>query len=268
MASSITRVPLITLLTDFGLRDAYVGIMKGVMLSLNPEVRLVDLSHELPPQGVLTGALVLQSAWRYFPPGTIHLAVIDPGVGSRRRAMAAICREHFFVGPDNGLFSLIFAEHETFTAVSLDNPNYFLPKVSATFHGRDIFAPVAAHLSLGVPLTSFGREFTDPVVLEIPSPEFRKAEVLGEVIDCDHFGNLISNIPFGSLQSWLRGRSGTLLVNGRIIPHLVTTYSELPPGTCLGLGGSHGYLEIACCQGSVVQVLGVGVGAKVKVLIS
>jgi S-adenosyl-L-methionine hydrolase (adenosine-forming) len=268
MIAGVPRLPLITLLTDFGLRDAYVGIMKGVILSLNPEVRLVDLSHELPPQDVLSGAFVLQSAWRYFPPGTIHLAVVDPGVGSRRRALAAVCREHFFVGPDNGLFSLVFAEQTPLTLVSLENPHYFLPEVSATFHGRDIFAPVAAHLSMGVPLTAFGPELFNPVELDFPAPEFGEKDVDGQIISCDHFGNLISNIPFQSLQVWLRGRSASLRVNSHPIPHLANTYSDLPPGTLLALGGSHGYLEIACRQGSAAQVLDALPGARVKVCLT
>ena len=134
--------PIITLLTDFGLKDAYVGIMKGVILSLNPDARLVDLSHEVPPQDILAGALMLQSAWRYFPPGTIHLAVVDPGVGSRRRALAAAGGEQFFVGPDNGLFSLVFAEQTPLMVVSLENPQYFLasksppPSTAGTFSHR------------------------------------------------------------------------------------------------------------------------------------
>ncbi len=212
MAAGVLRAPIITLLTDFGLGDAYVGIMKGVILSLSPDARLVDLSHEVPPQEVLSGAMVLQSAWRYFPPGTIHLAVVDPGVGSSRRALAAAGREQFFVGPDNGLFSLVFAEQAPLMVVSLENPQYFLAKVSATFHGRDIFAPVAAHLSLGVPLTAFGPALSDPVGLDFPAPEFGEEEVDGQIISCDHFGNLISNIPFMSLQSWLRGRSASFRV--------------------------------------------------------
>jgi S-adenosylmethionine hydrolase len=257
--------PLITLLTDFGLRDAYVGVMKGVILSLNPDVHLVDLSHEVAPQDIVSGALILQSAWRYFPPGTIHLAVVDPGVGSRRRAMAAACGEQFLVGPDNGLFSLVLAEQTSLTMVSLENPRYFLPDVSATFHGRDIFAPVAAHLSLGVALTYLGPALHDPVRLDLATPQFGEAEVKGQIISSDHFGNLISNIPFKALQSWLRERSAGLRVKGQVIPHLASTYSDVPPGTVLALGGSHGYLEIACRQGSAAQVLGAEVGDQVEV---
>ena len=130
MATGLSRPPIITLLTDFGLKDAYVGIMKGVILGLSPDARLVDLSHEAPPQDILSGALMLQSAWRYFPPGTIHLAVVDPGVGSRRRLLGAAGGEQFFVGPDNGLFSLVFAEQTPLMAVSLENPHYFLASIA------------------------------------------------------------------------------------------------------------------------------------------
>jgi S-adenosyl-L-methionine hydrolase (adenosine-forming) len=267
MAPGVFRPPIITLLTDFGLGDAYVGIMKGVILSLSPDARLVDLSHEVPPQDILSGALMLQSAWRYFPPGTIHLTVIDPGVGSRRRAMAAVSQEQFFVGPDNGVFSLVFAEQTPLLAVSLENPQYFLAQVSNTFHGRDIFAPVAAHLSRGEPLAAFGPEFFDPVKLDLPAPEFREAEVNGQIISVDHFGNLISNIPFESLQSRLRGRYASFRVNGQVIPHLATTYSDAPPGALLVLGGSHGYLEIACRLGRAAQVLEAAVGARVQVYV-
>jgi S-adenosyl-L-methionine hydrolase (adenosine-forming) len=260
MTSGVLPPPIITLLTDFGLGDGYVGIMKGVILSLNPAVRLVDLSHEVPPQDIISGALVLQSAWRYFPPSTIHLAVVDPGVGSGRRAMAAAWGQQFLVGPDNGLFSLIFPDQTPLSMVCLENPRYFLPEVSATFHGRDIFAPVAAHLSLGVALSSLGPRLVDPVRLDLPVPRFGEAAVTGEIIAYDHFGNLISNIPWGKLHFWLRGRPASLLVKGQVIPHLGTAYSDVPPGTVLALGGSHGYLEIACRQGSAAQVLGAAVG--------
>ena len=265
MARGISRPHIITLLTDFGQKDMYVGIMKGVILNLNPDVRLVDLSHEVGPQEIGAGAFMLLSAWGYFPPGTIHLAVVDPGVGSRRRAMAAACGGQFLVGPDNGLFSLIFAEHSPDAIISLENSCYFLPKISATFHGRDIFAPVAAHLSLGVPLTDMGPALSDPVRLDWPMPRFGEVEVIGQVVASDHFGNLISNIRFDRLESWLQGRSAKFRVQGQEISHLTTSYSEVPLGTLLTLGGSHGYLEIACRQGSAARVLGARVGVQVEV---
>jgi S-adenosyl-L-methionine hydrolase (adenosine-forming) len=267
MVPKFPHPPIITLLTDFGLQDAYVGIMKGVILCLNPEARLVDLSHEVKPQEILSAALLLQSAWRYFPPGTIHLAVVDPGVGSHRRALAAACNGHFAVGPDNGLFSLIFADPKPEALISLENPHYFLPTISATFHGRDIFAPVAAHLSLGVPLTNLGPAISDPVRLDWPAPTYNETKIVGEIIASDHFGNLISNIPFSDLTSWLQGRSAKFQVQGREIPQLVTTYSNVLPGSWLALEGSHGYLEIACRNGSAARMLDAGPGAKVEVCV-
>jgi len=256
---------IITLLTDFGCRDAYVGSMKGVILGRNPWVHLVDLSHEVPPQDIVFGALVLQSAWRYFPPGTIHLAVVDPGVGSRRRLLAAAVAEHYLVGPDNGLFSLIFAATPPLTVVSLENRRYFLPQVSATFHGRDILAPAAAHLSLGVPLAELGPELRAPVPLDLPAPQFSEAMVTGQVIAVDHFGNLIANIPYGQLQARLRGQSAQVWVADRQIPHWAGTYSDVPLGALLALEGSHGYLEIACREGHAATILGAGKGTMVQI---
>lgn len=266
MTTRPRRPAIITLLTDFGHRDAYVGSMKGVILGRNPWVQLVDLSHEVPPQDIVFGALVLQSAWRYFPPGTIHLAVVDPGVGSRRRLLAAAVGEHFLVGPDNGLFSLIFAAEPPHTLVSLENPHFFLPQVSATFHGRDILAPVAAHLSLGVPLPEFGPELSEPVRLDLPAPQFTESAVTGQVIAVDHFGNLITNIPLRQLHAWRQGRAARLWVGDHPIPHWATTYSEVPTGELLALAGSHGYLEIACREGKAARVLGAGKETQVQLL--
>ncbi len=237
-----------------------MGILKGVILSLNPDARLVDLSHEVAPQEIMAAALMLQSAWRYFPPGTIHLAVVDPGVGTRRRALAAACNGQFLVGPDNGLFSLIFAGHAPEIIISLENPRYFRPEISATFHGRDIFAPVAAHLSLGVALTELGPVLPDPVRLSWPVPKFKEAELIGQIVACDHFGNLISNILFPELASWLCGRSARFRIQEQDFSYFANTYSDVPPGALLALEGSHGYLEFACREGSAAEVLGAGVG--------
>ncbi len=265
MADLRPQPPVITLLTDFGYRDAYVGVMKGVILGLNPQVQLVDLSHAVAPQDILGGALVLQSAWRYFPPGTIHLAVVDPGVGSARRGLAAATAGHLFVGPDNGLFSLVFAQQPPHTVVSLAERGYFLPEVSATFHGRDIFAPVAAHLSLGVPLTALGPALAEPVRLDVPSPRMEAAAIHGQVLTWDHFGNLITNIPCQDLQRWRQGRPVRVWVADRLIPHWVATYSQAPVGDLLALGGSHGYLEIACREGNAAALLQASPGTAVRV---
>jgi len=264
MADAPSR-PLITLLTDFGTADGYVGALKGVILSLNPGAVLVDLSHQVPPQDILAGALVLRAAAPYFPSGSIHLAVVDPGVGTVRRGLALRCGPHTFVGPDNGLFTLVLAAGPDFQAVSLQNPAYFLPRLSPTFHGRDLFAPVAAHLSLGVPLNDLGPPVTDPVRLLLPAPRVSPQAWVGEILHVDHFGNLISNIPFDALLSWAQGRPIAVRLGGGREPRLVQTYGEAGPGEWVALGGSHGYLEIARVQGSAAGSLGNGRGLPVEV---
>jgi len=262
---SIRPRPLITLLTDFGTRDAYVASLKGVILSLNPEVRLVDLSHEVPPQDVRAGALILTEAAPYFPPGAIHLAVVDPGVGSPRRGLAAQGRGHFWVGPDNGLFHLVFRQVSPLTIVSLENPLYFRSQVSATFHGRDIFAPVAAHLSLGVDLSRFGPRLTDPVSLDWPEPRFSPETISGEIIYVDRFGNLISNLRAAEVSAWLGERDLTLQAGPLNIRGLVRAYADVAHGEFLTLVGSHGFLEIACAMDNAAQRLLAGVGLPVEI---
>jgi S-adenosyl-L-methionine hydrolase (adenosine-forming) len=257
--------PLITLLTDFGTRDAYVGSLKGVILSLNPEVRLVDLSHEVDPQDIRAGAFLLAEAAPCFPPGTIHLAVVDPGVGSRRRALAARCRGHYWVGPDNGLFHLIFNRAPDLALVSLENPEYFRSQVSGTFHGRDIFAPVAGHLSLGVDLDAFGPRVTGPVSLGFPEPEFEPEEIKGEIISVDRFGNLISNIPAGVAASRLGERGWRLQAGSLSLTGPARTYADAAPGEFLALPGSHGFIEIACAMDHAAQRLQAGVGLAVSI---
>jgi S-adenosylmethionine hydrolase len=256
--------PLITLLTDFGRGDAYVASMKGVILSLNPAAMLVDLSHEVPPQDIRAGAFILAEAAAYFPPGTIHLAVVDPGVGSGRRALAARCQGHYWVGPDNGLFHLSFSRASELTVVSLENPQYFRPQVSATFHGRDIFAPVAAHLSLGVDLERFGPRITDPVSLGFPEPVFTREAIKGEIIYVDRFGNLVSNVGAGELTAWSGGRTLSLRAGSLNLRGLARTYTDAAPGEFLALTGSHGFLEIACARDSAARKLKAGVGLKVE----
>jgi len=250
MATKPRARAIITLLTDFGVQDAYVACLKGVILGLNPAAALIDLTHAVPPQDRRRGALILAGAAPYFPPGTIHLAVVDPGVGSGRRGLAAHCRGQFWVGPDNGLFHLAWSQDPDLEIVSLENPRFFRPQVAATFHGRDIFAPVAAHLSLGVRLGQFGPAITDPVSLGFPEPTFGPAAIHGEVIYVDRFGNLVSNVRAAALNSWAKGQ-GLHFQVGRIqISGLARTYNDVAPGEFLALAGSHGYLEIACNLGN------------------
>jgi S-adenosylmethionine hydrolase len=259
------RRPLITLLTDFGTRDAYVAAMKGVILGINPDVVLVDITHEVPPQDIAAGAFVLAEAAPYFPAGAIHLAVVDPGVGSARRGLAAYARGQFFVGRDNGLFHFIFRDAADLAIVSLENPTYFRPEISATFHGRDVFAPVAAHLSLGVALRDLGPAVTDPVSLPLPAPTFGPATVQGQIIYVDRFGNLVSNIPFDKLTAWLSGREFHLHIGPHILTRLSRTYADVAQSDLLALEGSHGHLEIACNQANAAERLSLGVGAVVTI---
>jgi S-adenosylmethionine hydrolase len=257
--------PLITLLTDFGTRDAYVASLKGVILSLNPEANLVDLSHEVPPQDIRAGALILAAASPFFPPGAIHLAVVDPGVGGGRRALAARCRGCYWVGPDNGLFHFIFDQAPDLALVSLENSAYFRPQVSATFHGRDIFAPVAAHLSLGVLLDRFGPRITDPVLLNLPQPVITPTIINGEIISVDRFGNLISNLRFAEVADRLKEAGMHLKAGPLTLTGLARTYADVAPGEFLALEGSHGFLEIACALDNAARRLGAGVGLKVEI---
>jgi S-adenosylmethionine hydrolase len=262
----MTTRPIITLLTDFGTKDPYVAVMKGVLLSLQPDATLVDLAHEVPPQDIVAGAFILAEARPYFPPGTIHLAVVDPGVGTQRRALAAKALGCYWVGPDNGLFHLIFQESDAVDIVSLENPRYFRKAVSPTFQGRDIFAPVAAHLSLGTPLNAFGPAITDPAILPWPEPIFAPEAVRGEIVHVDGFGNLLSNIKGSDLMTWQEEKSYLVILGSLTLEGLSRTYGDVQSGQFLALIGSHGYLEIACAQGNAAKRLGVGRGRSLSVV--
>ncbi len=262
----MTNRPIITLLTDFGTKDPYVAAMKGVILSRQPDVTLVDLTHEVPPQDIVAGAFILAEARPFFPAGTIHLAVVDPGVGTERRALAAQALGCFWVGPDNGLFHLIFQETDNLDIVSLENPRYFQDTVSPTFQGRDIFAPVAAHLSLGTGLADLGPSITDPAVLPWPRAVFAPEAVRGEIVYVDGFGNLLSNIRGKDLLAWGEEKSYLVILGSLTLEGLSRTYGDVQTGKFLALIGSHGYLEIACAQGNAARRLGVGRGRSLAVV--
>jgi len=238
--------------------------MKGVILGIQPRATLVDITHKVPPGDIRAGAFALMAACRYFPKGTVHVAVVDPGVGSERRAIAAETADHFFVGPDNGVLSWAIAG-ETVRAIRLlENPEYFLSPVTHTFHGRDVFAPVAAHLSRGIPLASLGRRLTDFV--RLPWPEARRSpgRLQGEVVYVDRFGNAITNIKV----EWLKGRaSWSCQVQGKRKARcpLSACYSSVPAGRSVILPGSNGFLEIAVNGGSAAQKLGLHAGSEVAV---
>ncbi len=242
---------LIVLLTDFGLKDHYVGVMKGVISGVCPEARLVDLTHEIPPQDVRAGAFVLGVAYRYFPEGTIFLGVVDPGVGTSRKGLLIEAGGYYFVGPDNGLFTWVVKKEGLSLAVELSNKSYFRPEISRTFHGRDIFAPVAAHLARGVPLLDFGPELKEIVMLPWPEPKEEGLFLRGAVIYVDRFGNLITNIS----EEKLRCPPKKVLYQGREIPFF-ETYGLAPYGEPLALIGSEGFLEIAVSGGSAAERFG------------
>ncbi|MBI3624707.1 MAG: SAM-dependent chlorinase/fluorinase [Candidatus Rokubacteria bacterium] len=255
---------IITLTTDFGTRDPYVGAMKGVILQISPGIRLVDLTHEISPHEILEGALALEAAAPFFPPGTIHLAVVDPGVGSPRRPLAIAAGGQQFVGPDNGLFSFLFCAGD-WSAVRLEAPAYRLPAVSQTFHGRDIFAPAAAHLALGTPLEQFGPPVTDPVVISWPAARREGDQLVGEVIYTDRFGNLVTSVRVSDLETLGPASSLTVEVEEKEAGKLVGCYADLPPVGAGAVIGSSGRLEISVREGSAVAVLGARRGSPVRV---
>lgn len=255
--------PLITLLTDFGTQDAYVGILKGVIAQICPEAQMIDLTHEIPPQDLSAARFNLLNACPYFPLGTLHLAIVDPGVGTARRGIAIQTNTAFLVGPDNGIFSGVIQRNPPIMAVALTEPAYWrTPSISATFHGRDVFAPVAAHLAKGVPIQALG-EAVDPrslVRLDIPDAIREGDRVQGRVQYCDRFGNLITNLVPEDLPSapWQVQIGDHTLSSAR-------TYGEAPLGQPLALIGSHGWLEIAINGGNAQKTLQARVGTPFKV---
>jgi len=255
---------LITLTTDFGLRDPFVGIMKGVMLSICPSARLVDLTHEIPPQDVLAGGLALEAAAPFFPAGTVHLAVVDPGVGTGRRAIAIRAGGAFLVGPDNGLFTFAL-DGAGWTAVSLTAPEYHLADVSRTFHGRDIFAPAAAYLASGVPLERLGPKVSDPERLRRPGCRVEGGELVGEVLDADRFGNLLTSIPAARLVEVPGAGQLVVEVAGHRLRGPVGAYDEGPDGQPAVIVGSTGCLEIFVKAGSARDHLAARRGTIVRV---
>jgi len=254
---------IVTLLTDFGTRDHYVAAMKGVLLAINPALTLVDITHEVTPHNLREAGFLLASTFSAFPAGTIHLAVVDPGVGGKRRALAAAGARHLFVGPDNGLFDRAFALEPPRVVVSLENPDYRPPQVSPTFHGRDLFAPAAGYLSLGVALEELGPVVSDRVRAPSPPRLGKEDRVEGEIIHVDRFGNLIADIEIPSA----RGLESDLEVSVGGRPVLVgpRTYDEAPPEEPFAMRGSSGQLEVAVREGSALEVLGRGVGTRVCV---
>mgnify|MGYP001568733439 CR=1 FL=1 len=278
------RPNIVTLLTDFGTSDGYVAAMKGVILSINPAAAIVDVTHDIPPQDIHAAAFVLSQCATSFPSGTVHLVVVDPEVGSSRRALAIATPNALFLAPDNGVISLAIDGHlpepaareltgpplperrpvpPTLRALSIENRALFLPSVSPTFHGRDMFAPVAAHLAAGVPLQTVGPPVADLNLFEVPSPLLQSSgAVTGWVVHIDRFGNLITNVREGTIKAM----AGDVQIDlgGTVIQGLSRTYAE--GGQLMALIGSHGCLEVAARNGSAANVLNIGRWSPVHII--
>jgi S-adenosylmethionine hydrolase len=266
----MSEIRIVTFTTDFGLSDPFVGIMHGVVLNIHPETTIVDICHAVPSYDVLDGAWTIAQAYCFFPPRTVHVVVVDPGVGSARRLIVVETEDYLFVAPDNGVLSLVEAREPKFSVRQVTAERYFLQPVSQTFHGRDIFAPVAGWLSKGVAPAEFGQEISDYVRLPLPAVE-RTAEnsLRGVVLKVDKFGNLITNISeqdapwsFAALPARF-----SLLIAGQTITRVCRSYAEGGEEEFFAIVGSSGYLEIAARQTSAAEKLGVGVGAPVAIAI-
>lgn len=257
---------IITLTTDFGLKDGNVGVMKGVILGINPDVQIVDISHNISPQNIFEASLILRRSAVYFPPGTTHIVVVDPGVGTTRRPIVARIGPYYFIGPDNGVVSMLLEEgnHRDWEIVFVeaDKPGFWLADVSNVFHGRDIFAPLGAHLSKGVPLEALGTIITDPILKNLPQPHQIGYTWIGEVIHIDHFGNLSTNIRFEHLGKPLQIK---VHIQEDVIDGLVNTFGDRPIGSLIALYGSTGNLIISEVNGSAESRLKAHIGDIVSV---
>ena len=236
---------LIALLTDFGLTDAYVGIMKGVILNITPRVRIVDITHQVPAHAIGPAALVLKNSYRYFPKGTIFIVVVDPGVGSQRAAIAVKTKNYYFVGPDNGLMYPAASGDGIRKVVLLDDATWHLPGRSRTFHGRDIFAPVAAHLAKGVKIADIRSVRTAMSAFQIPAPCLRKNMLRGVLLYCDRFGNIVTNIDAGSMDAFVKKGNVCATVNGVTIKRVRSFYGQAPDNELFLIEGSCGLYEIS-----------------------
>jgi S-adenosylmethionine hydrolase len=262
-------LPVITLTTDFGYKDPFAGIMKGVILGINPDVRIVDITHDIRPQNVLEAGLVIEMGHRSFPRNTIHVVVVDPGVGSGRRPLVIATDNHYFVGPDNGVFSRIYKLSESLRVVNVTAEHYFLPRRSSTFHGRDVFAPVAAWLSRGIEISRFGDFITDYVTLQTPAAVGPTGNVIeGEVVYIDRFGNLMTNIDAQKIDRLIGDDTGgkiRVMIKGIDAP-FKRYYSEAGDKKLYSLINSFGYLEFFVKGGDASVDCGIGVGEKVGVV--
>lgn len=257
--------PIITLTTDFGTGSPYVAAMKGVILSINPQATIVDISHAIEPQNVRQGALAIEQVARWFPPGTLHVAVVDPGVGTDRRIVYARFGEQHFIAPDNGLLSRLALSSRPSTIITVSDPTHWLPEVSATFHGRDIMAPVAAWLSLGLDSARLGPVQADIERLDWTEARVTANKIEGTVQSIDSFGNLITDISAAALERAPRGEEITIFCDDHETHGIFNAYGDQPEMTLIALVGSSGQLELAIVGDSAALMLGVRVGTPVIV---
>lgn len=283
--------PVITILTDFGIKDGYVGTMKGVILRITPHAQIVDLSEDVAPQDIFEGAFIIFSAYKYFPKGTVHLVVVDPGVGSSRRVICVKTKEYMFVAPDNGILSLVVANEPPEFIIEVTNKRYFLQEISDTFHGRDIFAPIAGHLLHGIKPEDLGNKIATIKKIDMPRPVLSPAGVLtAEIIYIDHFGNLITNIDYDTFENfkisastrpWYRNstkdyrfdynkgdltnRKLSIIIGEKGITKISKSYSEVAEGGLLAIFGSSGFLEIAANKDNAKRLLKREKGDKVVI---
>jgi S-adenosylmethionine hydrolase len=256
----------LTLLTDFGLEDGYVGSMKGVIWQISPDTQIADITHAIPPQDIFTGSYLLARTANYYPSGTVHVAVVDPGVGTLRRPIAARIGDQYFVGPDNGLVSFLVKQaHETWQSclyVHLTHKEYWMPSISRVFHGRDIFAPVGAHLCRGIPLHEMGDPIDDPILLNIPVPSIKSDKLYGSVLQIDHFGNITTNIH----ENLLSGKIVESVFYHEInFGPLAQSFGEKNPGNWVALIDSYQHLSLSLVNGSAASNLNARVGDQVIV---
>ena len=265
------RQPIITLTTDFGLNDHFVGTVKGVILGIVPEATIVDISHSVQAFDILDGALAIAQAYSYFPSGTIHMVVVDPGVGSARRPIIASSDRHHFVAPDNGVLSLIYAREERMHVREITQDHYFHQPVANTFHARDIFAPVSAYLAKGVDSQKFGEEVEDFVRFNAPRPKLAGGNSFrGVVLKVDRFGNLVTNFTAQDVPAMFEAQVPPfkIVVGKTEITALKNSYTEGGPGEMFAILGSMGYLEISTNRGSATQLSGVGKGGEVNLTLA
>ena len=257
----------IALLTDFGLTDNFVGVMKGVILKINSRVRLVDITHQVAAHDIAEAAFLLKGSYKYFPRGTIFLVVVDPGVGSKRRPIIIRSKNYLFVGPDNGVLEPAACADGIREIVAIENKRYFLKPVSGTFHGRDIFAPVAAYLSKGQKPNVFGRLLDSLKQSGIPLPEVSKGTLKGEVVYIDRFGNLVTNIDEGLFKHFRRNKKFKIKIKDTKIDSLAGSYEAVRPGKPLAIFGSFGSLEISVNKGRAEKYFCAERGLAVKILL-